>query len=488
MNTWQQLSVNALLGAQKNNAPLTWGNADLAAFNQSLMPAESPLLAQLALMSVYQRAGYQATKIPPQEPAQRDTKLASTPAQQQLLTYLLSNEGQDYLAQWLRLAAQKNVYFPYALLPTLLTLGTQNKKWRLAIGEVAGTRGTWLAQQNNDWAWLIGAQIALDDEQLNHYWHTANAASRELVFERLRVHQPTTALDFLQQVWSEEAAATRKILLEKLATNLSLNDHDFLEQCLDDRSKIVKEVAVDLLARLPQSALQTRMQSVLSQHIRLKKGIVLKNLVVDEVNAIDTILERDGLNLKAAEIRNGLGEKAQWLRDIVACVSLDWLSQHYKMSAEAFVTAALKTDWAEAILTGLATAAIRQTQTDWLLALLEVDSKKLQLPRFLLFNALSNTAKEQYLLNLMASMNKKTERISTLTSWLYQVQAWQWSTSFTITVMECYQQLLQQNQSSQLHYYLARCGDINLAQQANAYPQQVVNAWQFRLNLEQAFL
>ena len=98
MNAWQQLSVNALLGTQKNTAPIVWPSAGLNQINQQLSAHHAPLLAQLALMSVYQRAGQQATKLTPQEPAQSDTKQASTLAQQQPLTYLLSHEGQDYLS------------------------------------------------------------------------------------------------------------------------------------------------------------------------------------------------------------------------------------------------------------------------------------------------------------------------------------------------------------------------------------------------------
>jgi hypothetical protein len=78
MNAWQQLSVNALLGTQKNTTPIEWPSAELNQINQQLSTHHAPLLAQLALMSVYQRAGQQATKLTPQEPAQSDTKQAAT--------------------------------------------------------------------------------------------------------------------------------------------------------------------------------------------------------------------------------------------------------------------------------------------------------------------------------------------------------------------------------------------------------------------------
>jgi hypothetical protein len=104
-----------------------------------------------------------------------------------------------------------------------------------------------------------------------------------------------------------------------------------------------------------------------------------------------------------------------------------------------------------------------------------------------LFNALANTAKESYLLGLLANTSKLNERASLLTPWLYQAQSWDWSTQFTIVVMDIYQQLLKQQQSSQLHHYLARCGDMNLAQQANQYPQQIVSAWLMRLEIVHTF-
>lgn len=479
------LEIAALLGTQKTLPTITWPNPQLAAIATQLPPQN--LLAQLALMTVYQRAGQKPISLMAQQAALVEVKLPANTKQKKPLIYLLSSDGQDYLSTWLQLAAQAHIVVPYAVLPQLLTLGTQNKKWRLAIGTVAGTRGTWLAEQNSDWAWLTGAQIALDHPKLDDYWQTANAAARELLFERLRQHQPTQALVFLQHVWHEESAATRKTLLEKLLTHLTMADHDFLEQCLDDRSKVVKEVAIDLLARLPQSALQQRMQIRLAQHLNLKKGLIHKSLLVNAVETIDDTLERDGLNPKAAEIKQSLGEKAQWLRDMVAVVSLDWLSDYYQMSPEAFVTAALKTDWAEAILSGLSTAAIRQQQQTWLTALLDVDSKKCQLPRFALFNTLSDSAKESYLLADIAKISKLNERASHLISWLYQTQTWLWSAKLTIVIMDVYQQLLASNQNSQLHYYLARCGDIKLVQQANQYPQQIVNAWLMRMEIVQAF-
>lgn len=485
MSAWQQLQVAALLGTQKNSPSPQW-STELAPLMNQL--SENSLLQQLAVMNVYQRCAFSAVSMAIPTPSSPETLTASSASQQKWLSYLLTYEGQDYLLNWLDLAATKQVTFPARYLTELLDIGSKNKKFRLAICQVAAQRGAWLAARNTDWQWLQGGVIALDDEQLNSYWHTASAANRELLFERLRLAKPAQARDFLQQVWREEAASTRKLLLEKFAAHLSLDDHDFLESCLADRSRLVKEQTVELLASLQGSLLQQRLQHTLSQHLRLKKGLVHKSLQVEAIEQVTDVLERDGLNPKAADIKNGLGEKAQWLRDVMAGVSLEWLSTHYEMQAEAFVTAALKTDWAEALLTGLSTAAVRQKHSIWLKALLDVDSKKLALPRFKLFDALSMADKESWLLSYAAQSKKELERGAVLLQFFYQSQAWSWSAYFTLAVMDIYQQQLKlQQANNQLGHYLARYGDAQLAQKANQYPSQIVNTWLMRLEIEQAF-
>ncbi|PTQ91300.1 DUF5691 domain-containing protein [Agitococcus lubricus] len=488
MKTWQSLQVAALLGTQKPQAPLHWPDNSLQQLADQL-PQEPPiLLNQLALMSVYVRAGHSPVPCSVQDLAPEDSLAIANTAQQKHLSYVLSPEGQDYLSTWLTYAQGARVRCPHRYLAQLLELGTKHKKWRIGIAQVVGARGAWLAQQQAEWAWLRGGQICLSDPQLLTEWHTASTASRELLFERLRQAQPAQALAFLAQIYAEESANTRKSLLEKLAIHLSSADHDFLEGCLDDRSKVVKEVVVDLLARLPNSALQQRLQTCLSTHLLLKKGMMHKALVIEAIESVSASLERDGLNPKAADIKNGLGEKAQWLRDVLAGVSLTWLSIHYEMDGEQFLAASMKTDWAEAIVTGLATAAIRQQQEDWLKALLAVQSKKFQLNKFQLFNALTPPHKEHYLLKQLALSKKTSEQANTVMQFFYHSDGWLWSSYFTQVVMGIYQEQIKEQQHSQLHVYLARFGDWQLSKQINDYPSPILHAWQIRMEMAQAFV
>ena len=119
----------------------------------------------------------------------------------------------------------------------------------------------------------------------------------------------------------------------------------------------------------------------------------------------------------------------------------------------------------------------------------DVDSKKLSLPRFRLFDALSITDKESWLLATAAQSKKEIERGSVFNQFFYQSQPWLWSNYFTIAVMDVYQQQLKLQQSNhQLGQYLARYGDAQLVEKANQYPTQIVNTWLMRLEIMRAFL
>lgn len=492
-SVWRECEVAALLGSQKSFTISQWPTPELQAIAHQL-PQDTLLLSQLALMAVYQRAGQISTQLTASTAAEAETQAYISPAAQQHAQFILSNEGLVYLDDWLTLVASQNAILSRTLLPAFFRLGEQHKKWRLAIGQIAGKRGAWLGQQNPDWAWLVAAQFELHSQELDNYWQTATLACRELLFERLRLDNPERALAFLLSVWPTEAANVRKLLVEKLMIGLSMADHDFLESCLDDRSKIVKEAAIDLLARLPNSLFVQRMQQQLSQILLLKTGIVRKSLDVIPLEIISPELERDGFNAKAVTVQ-GLGAKAQWLRDIIAYVTIDWLTQHYGLDAQNIVTLILKTEWAEALIAGLSIAAIRQQHQAGLQALLTIESNKIALRRVDLQNALNPTIREQWLLNALKKAKNSTEQLTILATALRELSAWQWSRDFTLVAMSIYQHPQLQNSQSyeverrllpQLLDNLAVCGEASLSLQANQYPTVVLIAWKFKLEMRAA--
>ncbi len=493
---WHDLQVAALLGSQKTTVIKHWPNEGVANIAQNLPDDSNSLLAPLALMSVYQRAGQQPTTLPSHPAADVETGRYPSATMLKHLHYLLSHDGQDYLLDWLLLASQHHLLCPRAMLPQLLKLGENNKKWRLGIAQIAGKRGYWLAQQNPEWAWLIGGQYDLDQPQFNDYWQNAALASRELLFERWRRAEPTRALAFLQQIWPEENANNRKVFVEKLAINLSDDDHDFLEQCLDDRSKVVKEAVLQLLLRLPQSLLVQRLQQACMTILTIKKGLVSKNLEVTPLLTITAALERDGLEAKPKKI-DSLGEKAQWLRDIIAGVSLEWLLSYCEMDAATLLAKILKTEWATALCTGLIVAATRQQHQGWLKALLAVDDLKMPVTHGELLAELAIAEREKILLQQLLGVQKTALPLKSVVSLLKTLPSWAWSRDFTLKILESYQHFQGHNQKlsyefeyqvlPQLQTLIARCGDASLGQQPNQYPPQILSTWQFRVEMRQAF-
>ena len=181
-NSWRECEVAALLGSQKSSAISQWPTVELQAVARQL-PQDNPLLlSQLALMAVYQRAGQQSISLAAATTAKVETQAYISPAAQKHAQFILTNEGQVYLEDWLNLVAAENAILPRTLLPAFLRLAENNKKWRLAIGQIAGKRGAWLGQQNPDWAWLVAAQFDLNSPELDSYWQTASLACREVLF------------------------------------------------------------------------------------------------------------------------------------------------------------------------------------------------------------------------------------------------------------------------------------------------------------------
>ena len=190
----------------------------------------------------------------------------------------------------------------------------------------------------------------------------------------------------------------------------------------------------------------------------------------------------------------GLGAKAQWLRDIISYVSLDWLTQYYSLDAQTFVTLILKTEWEEALIAGLTIAAIRQQQQTWLQALLTVESSKIALRRVDLQNALHPTIREQWLLNALKKAKNSTEQLTVLATALRELSSWQWSRDFTLVAMSIYQHPQLQNSQSyeverrllpQLLDNLAVWGDARLSLQPNQYPTVVLISWKFKLEMSE---
>ena len=138
--------------------------------------------------------------------------------------------------------------------------------------------------------------------------------------------RPCKRQRLVEQGWKQEKAADREMFLACFQMGLSDADEALLELALQDRAKGVREKAADLLARMPTSQYQLRMQERAST-VLVKKPLklsVLKKMQGHPEFALDVQLPeeipadwvKDGIQEKSQTY--GLGNKGYWMVEVVS--------------------------------------------------------------------------------------------------------------------------------------------------------------------------
>ncbi|HEV7963797.1 MAG TPA: SWIM zinc finger family protein [Actinoplanes sp.] len=382
------LLAAALVGTARR--PWTASSVRVADRALTLTPASASqagsaavLLEAAAAALTYRRAGVtpSAGHAPmPAAPAETDRPLPSAAGAR--LLRLLSDGGapggaqaaQELLNQWLGAAARHGGFVPPEALPALLDAGRRNGAIRPALGKVAGRRGTWLAGLRADWRWLLdeapGGAVP-DDPAV---WETGSGGERLAYLTRLRGADPGTARALLQGTWATEAPEERARFVAALASGLSQADDAFLEAALDDRRREVRDTALDLVRRLPGSALSRRMIERARAAVRLeRRSFGRDRLLVDPPQAADPALLRDGV---AATPTRGTGIGAWLLEEILAGTPLSTWTEAFDRKPPDVVDLARGHDWETPLMHGWAKAAIVQGDSAWAEALLDAESRK----------------------------------------------------------------------------------------------------------------
>ncbi|KAB2345140.1 DUF5691 domain-containing protein [Actinomadura rudentiformis] len=412
MSTWNEHVTAALLGTQRRPAPVL---ADHPATGQTAQePAEQAgrLLDQAALLTVQRRAGHRpsgaamggldtaglgtgeagtgqsaAAGAPALiAPAPAEDVPAASDAAAGRLARILRGEQIRVLPEWLEAAAANGLRVPARLLPELLEKGRSDRMLRPAIVRAAGRRGVWLALQNTDWAYLVGAGD--DPGGGPDVWQTGTRNQRVAHLIRLRGTDPAGAREALRETWAKEPAPDRAAFLATFEHGLSADDEEFLEEALEDRGKDVRQLASDLLARLPGSAYGRRMavraRECVRPEVRTVRGRRQTWVVVEAPHEHDEDMARDGVPFHptgsfAPGGRAGgpVGARAGWLREILARTPLTtWTELFGQPPMEIVclpVADAVDRDarGARDVHIGWARAALRQRDAEWARALLK---------------------------------------------------------------------------------------------------------------------
>src|SRR5262245_54278211 len=175
----------ALLGTERQALPPPPSNAALAQLQAQIDASDRPraLLAYAALQAAFVRGGAVPARdpAPMPEPSPADERPWAPEGAAALLVRMLGGEQAAVLPEWFLLAARTQQLAPPATLPALLDLGAQHAELQPAIRSVAGARGRWLAEQNDEWAWLHAAPST--DTSV---WQTGDEIARFRLLHDLR--------------------------------------------------------------------------------------------------------------------------------------------------------------------------------------------------------------------------------------------------------------------------------------------------------------
>ncbi|MCO4748073.1 MAG: hypothetical protein KC912_24985, partial [Proteobacteria bacterium] len=203
----------------------------------------------------------------------------------------------------------------------------------------------WLAAFSREWSWALGSS---SPSTATTDFEEGGPRRRLAALVELRQVDADKARETLKGIWPGLAAEQRLSLLQGLNSELGALDEPFLVELARDRSKRVQQAAAGLLARIPQSALSQRMV----HRARASLGETLElPAAFGEDWAADGLVERPP---------RGIGERAWWLRQILAHCDLGAL-------AGADINAWLATLPVDApqVWLGVAEAAVRGRDPVW---------------------------------------------------------------------------------------------------------------------------
>jgi Family of unknown function (DUF5691) len=455
MNPWETCVATALMGVDRQSAPLDLSHPALNSYDlTSLSPADR-LLSIAGLLTAYRNSHYRVDR-----DFQFTTgmgwetlKVCSGAAAQYCRSILLDKppaQSRQLLPELLHLLSQQQQTVPPTLLPALLDWGQREAAFRPLILPVLGTRGQWLAQQNPQWTYGNYAADQLPDfAELQNAWETGNNLERQTALRTWRAHQPNEARQALGRCWLQEKAGDRQTWLSILEIGLSQEDEEFLEKALSDRAVGVRQQAAQLLGRMP-SRYRRRIGQIAIQWLLIEgsEGGCKAQVFLPKTAQPEWLEE--GLSDKVPKDHPIASDVPSWLLlQVLGATDLHRWGADLDVTPEILIAAILNLRHHNAlILSGWATAAIQQRRVDWITALLDRAGNSLSNScLFRLLKALPTAnLREKYLVEFLAKDSAMTDRTEMLLPLLAAEPA-PWGSELSQVIL------------AKISYYLAKSGD-----------------------------
>jgi hypothetical protein len=332
--------------------------------------AADALLTDAAVSGIQARAGWRprthAGRLPrcPDE----DRPLAP-PAARATLLRLLAEPDPALLEEWAALALSHDVRVDAATVPLVLEWWVRQTRRSETIFAVLGQHGRWLASLNPDWRKPVATADVPDDA--DDSWQTGTSAERLALLTSVRRADPARARALVEATWQNDSADDRRQFLDALIEQRSMEDEPFLEIALDDRSKTVRRRAAGVLALIPGSRLRQRVSDVAKTIITVETssrllGKGVRKIVLAPPESFASQWERDGIEQRPPA---GLGERAWWLRQILARADLSVWTSLTGLTPDTVLASLKDDDFAPDAIQALIAAASSAGDTAWSTAL-----------------------------------------------------------------------------------------------------------------------
>ncbi len=321
--------------------------------------AADSLLTDAANAGIQARAGWRPQTHPGRlpDPPHDDRPAAPANAIATLLR-LLADPDPALIEEWAQLALSHGVRVDGAAAPLVLEWWARQPRRSESVFAALGRRGEWLASLNADWRKPVATlDIPADADDV---WQSGKSAERLAILTSVRRQDPARARALIESTWQSDNANDRQRFLEALAEQRSMADEHFLETALDDRSKLVRRQAAALLALIPESRLRQRLSDSAEAIItvRTSRGTLLsrsrQQIVLVPPDSFAAFWERDGIEERAPE---GVGQKAWWMRQILARAGLAVWTERSEMTPEGILESLKKDDYFGDAMQALVSAA-----------------------------------------------------------------------------------------------------------------------------------
>lgn len=340
----RELGPIALLGSDRGGAAAS---------------APSTLLSRVAVATLRARAGRrglgQHEKV---SPCPEETRPVASATQCALLDRFVSSSDASLIEEWCTLAVERGVLVPALTAPVLLEWWARQPTRSEAVFGALGARGPWLASLNPEWKKPVAtADIPSDADEV---WQTGSGSERGALLAGVHRLDPQRALLMVQSTWGSDGAEERKRFVAVLGRSPMADFEPFLEAALDDRSKLVRQEAATALARLPSSALRTRMRERATAMVVVtagKSGLLRKSKPAGRIEppaTFDKAWERDGIEDRAVA---GRGKRASWMMQVLSMTGLETWTETSGLSSAAFLEALRKDEYFADLLYAFAQSA-----------------------------------------------------------------------------------------------------------------------------------